>query len=407
MVKRALLAVGVLALLLILCFVSVSPAVPLQPRATAADISAGREAAEQIKDARGKTTKLHLTGREVEAVGTLMREASGITHAQTLLDEEGLHAAASLPIGLGLWVNGSVSVSGKHTGFPDLKVTLGRVTFPAALSRWGAATVRFILTLKGVKLPTLDTMVQSIAVTPQSVAATLALPKSTGLLEQAVAAAGEQIDNTKVAQVYCQLAPLATQKPEFTALVNRAFANAPADNPQDHNRAALIALAFHVVGNQAYKLAPDALDEIRKCLPKDAKLAVTHAKLASRADLAKHWAFSAALSAKLGQNRAVALGELKELRDSLGGGSGFSFVDLAANRSGLRTARYALAPETALTTARALTTVTEDALLPLSLREGQEGLTEAEFIDRFGALDEVRYSQAANAIDQRLTFPAR
>lgn len=58
--------------------------------------------------------------------------------------------------------------------------------------------------------------------------------------------------------------------------------------------------------------------------------------LFKRTDLAQHFIGAVVLSASMNRRVANALGEAKELSDSQAGGSGFSFVDLAADKAGSR-----------------------------------------------------------------------
>ncbi|MEY2666111.1 MAG: hypothetical protein RLZZ384_282, partial [Pseudomonadota bacterium] len=70
--------------------------------------------------------------------------------------------------------------------------------------------------------------------------------------------------------------------------------------------------------------------------------------LYKRPDLAQHFMGAAALTASTNSQVANALGEVKELRDSKNGGSGFSFVDLAADKVGSRFGEIAVSsPENA------------------------------------------------------------
>lgn len=55
-----------------------------------------------------------------------------------------------------------------------------------------------------------------------------------------------------------------------------------------------------------------------------------------RGDLPRHFAVSAALTVLSDQHRSLAVGIAKEVSDSNPGGSGFSFVDMAANKAGIR-----------------------------------------------------------------------
>jgi histidinol phosphatase-like PHP family hydrolase len=62
--------------------------------------------------------------------------------------------------------------------------------------------------------------------------------------------------------------------------------------------------------------------------------------LRGRDDLTKHFIYSAALQQLGDVNIGFSIGEAKELLDSVSGGSGFSFADLAADKAGLKFAEY-------------------------------------------------------------------
>ena len=64
--------------------------------------------------------------------------------------------------------------------------------------------------------------------------------------------------------------------------------------------------------------------------------------LARRPDLQQHFIYSASLHVLGNQRLSSAVGEAKELLDSVNGGSGFSFVDLLADRTGIRFAKVAV-----------------------------------------------------------------
>src|SRR5690606_18694468 len=122
--------------------------------------------------------------------------------------------------------------------------------------------------------------------------------------------------------------------------------------------------------------------------------------LAGRDDLPKHFALSAAMAAVIPPHVTRAMGEWKELDDSLPGGSGFSFVDLAADRAGLHLARAAVADErSAVLVARRLAAAKESDLLPPTVRKLDEGMDEAGFRRRYGSLDAQAYLGAVRGID--------
>lgn len=76
---------------------------------------------------------------------------------------------------------------------------------------------------------------------------------------------------------------------------------------------------------------------------RDRRLRFVHpGSLLGRRDLAQHFFISAALSAVFSPALAEGVGLEKELRDARPGGSGFSFVDLAADLAGIQFARRLL-----------------------------------------------------------------
>ncbi|MEC7534389.1 MAG: hypothetical protein VYB96_06665 [Pseudomonadota bacterium] len=82
--------------------------------------------------------------------------------------------------------------------------------------------------------------------------------------------------------------------------------------------------------------------------------------------------------------------------------SGFSFVDLAADRSGIMTAQALLEPAR-LEDARArLLRAGEADLLPAATLELSDGLTDAQFARRYGATDDPRFAEKVKQIDAML-----
>lgn len=181
--------------------------------------------------------------------------------------------------------------------------------------------------------------------------------------------------------------------------MNRLFAAAPSADEANYNRAAFAALALLVVGEQAEALAPEAASLAKNCRPPNQPV-----QLHGREDLAKHWVFSAALTSVLGARVAANLGEWKELSDSLPDGSGFSFVDLAADRAGMQAALLAQDPQTSVLAPRALRSAQQEDLLPQALLDAPEGLSQASFSDRFDSLGAQRYNEAVARIDQILVL---
>lgn len=125
--------------------------------------------------------------------------------------------------------------------------------------------------------------------------------------------------------------------------------------------------------------------------------------LGARWDLMAHFLYSAGITLATQQGIGIAAGEFKELLDSGGGGSGFSFPDLAADRAGVRFATEATASESS---ARQLQQVIvenvgEGVFFP-SVSGLPEGLREKQFQKEYGSTQSETYRKQVALIDQRI-----
>jgi uncharacterized protein YfiM (DUF2279 family) len=393
--------VALILLTLSFAFLSVTPSVGYQKKASAADIAAAGDVISQLTAAQdgGTAVRLSLNARELRAIALMAGETTGAERIEAKVGSGVFTARTSLPLLNGIWINTVATVTGSHTGFPAMHLQVGRVTLPAVVARWSPDLIRWMFLRKGTELPDLDLLVRHFSVGENAVIAELALSGKGDSIRTLVRAAGQPVNEVLASQIFCRLARKSLVAPttQLAPLVQEAFRGAGGPDPADYNRSAFIAVAFIVVGEQAHALAPSAVETSRSCRPPAQSVV-----LRGRPDLAKHWAFSAALTAVLGEQTSGSLGEWKELHDSLPLGSGFSFVDLAADRSGFQVARKALNPQSAVRTTQSLQNVTEQRLLPDRLLEGLEGLDEAVFVSSFGGRDESRYREAIRRIDRYL-----
>ncbi len=125
----------------------------------------------------------------------------------------------------------------------------------------------------------------------------------------------------------------------FRQLLRIAFAYAE-DNSHGTdavmpNRAAILALGKILGEDKLSRIGGRDLD-LGDSAPRDRLRQRT--LLAGRNDLSRHYWVSAALTVLSDAPRAMTVGLSKELMDSTPGGSGFSFVDMAANATGIRLA---------------------------------------------------------------------
>jgi hypothetical protein len=115
-----------------------------------------------------------------------------------------------------------------------------------------------------------------------------------------------------------------------------------------------------------------------------------------RYDLARHFAVAAMLVGLQGQESAETLSVAKELLDSSGGGTGFSFADLAADKAGIRLATDLLAEKLKLDAIAENFSV--DGYLP-DIRELPEGMTTMQFINQYGGKDDPRFVRMIEEIE--------
>lgn len=120
--------------------------------------------------------------------------------------------------------------------------------------------------------------------------------------------------------------------------------------------------------------------------------------VSGRRDLAKHFFLSACLTAAADAEQADRLGIAKESLDAQGG-SGFSFVDLAANRAGIRFAKSLL--EGRLSTARLAQSYRPQLYMP-SIKGLPEGLQNDELLKQFGVPGDPRFDAQLQAINDRI-----
>jgi hypothetical protein len=125
----------------------------------------------------------------------------------------------------------------------------------------------------------------------------------------------------------------------FLRLLEIAFAYAE-DNSHGTdavlpNRAAVLALGKLLGDDNVARVGGRDLD----LGPGDDRAALRRRiRIGDRTDLSQHFWVSAALAVLSDEQRSLAVGLSKEAMDSTPGGSGFSFVDMAANTAGIRLA---------------------------------------------------------------------
>lgn len=383
-----------------------APLIPDPPPPTAAQVESARGAARQFKSVEARRGKIavRFDAAQIDALGTMASSAFDPDRLRIVNRGGMVVAAGSHRLPLGRWLNITIGTRGGGDGFPPVRITIGSARFSPWASRWIVRATRRAIILRGAEIPPLDLLVRRVRVQPNSVSAFVTLPADLGL--------GAQLPSDEVrasarlvGQVYCRLAKLQTAEPstDFTVHVRRAFSILPkAAATPVANRAAIVALAMITVDPRVGELVDLAPATLARC-----RIAPTDTTLNGRIDLPKHWALSAVLAATTGTRFSQAIGEWKELADGIarapdlavGDPSGFSFLDLAADRSGFLIAGLAVDPATAARTAAAMANATPDDLLPPPLMRLPDGIPNAAFVARYGSTKDPRFLAATTRID--------
>ncbi len=121
-----------------------------------------------------------------------------------------------------------------------------------------------------------------------------------------------------------------------------------------------------------------------------------------RSDLAQHFIGSAALTASVNNQVAKVVGEEKELSDAHSG-SGFSFIDLAADKAGTRFGEVATAsPESARQLQLEMMQIKDYTDFMPDPRDLPEKMNEADFKKRYGSIQSADYREISKKIDARI-----
>lgn len=179
-----------------------------------------------------------------------------------------------------------------------------------------------------------------------------------------------------------------------------ARAREQSQTPQDavlHNKAVIFALAVYVGHHRVGTLIGDIQPNSDKAL-KPRRGAVLH----NRNDLARHFIISAALELMAEQGMSLAIGEFKELMDRGNGGSGYSFVDLAADMSGTEFAKVATNPSTALDVQNTIARIQSELEIIPSIDGLPEGLSKQAFTNQYQKVDSEDYLKEVQEIKRRI-----
>jgi len=163
---------------------------------------------------------------------------------------------------------------------------------------------------------------------------------------------------------------------------------------REENRAVLLVLATYANGRS---LAPAIFPGWgAPVLPKRELL------LSRRADAAQHFTASAVLAASGHRAFADVVGLAKEFNDAHGG-SGFSFIDLAADRAGALFGKMATgSEESARRVQEVMAALQDESVFMPAIRDLPENLRAEDFAERYGDTESPQFQALKKLIEERI-----
>ncbi len=353
------------------------------PRGTAYGLSRLELSENDLNLALGHVLQQHLDGRALVSLSPGRLHGQFTWHLPKNLTRPYLNVALDVEA-----QNGRSRITGLRLGQLDLPVELD--------GRWLADLLGRIFSRE--ELPLIHSRVRRLVIGPRGM--TLYYQWDPELLNQARGLVMDDAERETVLLHYRALALRLRQSPDSLAKLLRDSLRLAAERSREQgdeiteNRAALVALGLYALGQGADRLLGSG-----ESLP---ALPAGWVRLQGREDLARHFLVSAALSASSDSALSDVIGLYKEWSDSRGG-SGFSFVDLAADRAGTR---FGAAATTDAVSARRLLRIAagelgDQDLLP-PVQDLPENMSEEDFQQAFGGIGEPRYQRMLDTIERRL-----
>jgi len=160
-----------------------------------------------------------------------------------------------------------------------------------------------------------------------------------------------------------------------------------------HNEAAIWALAI-TYGNPRFA-------QLLGITPTNMQL--DRISLKGRGDLALHFLYSAMLEINGGAETAFNIGEMKELMDSMNGGTGYSFADIVADVAGIQFAKFMRNKNhNLIASTQKLVNESDSELYMMSVKFQPEGLSDVAFKRQFGGVDSLEYKKAVAVIQDNI-----
>ena len=366
------------------------------------------------------TKEIPVTGQDLESIIAFAARGVRSARADAQINAQGLDAQLTLALPanpVGRYLNLGFGILPSDQGVVLKHVSFGKTVFSAqflvpALS-WGidlvlgqgsGATITSMIS--GVRFAD-DKMI--LTVTPGQDRSKLLSEKLNGLFDKIKDSEQLRIADPEIVQIYySRLQQIAAEVrggyvplnkyigPVFELAASRSTLGEA--QAVTENQAAIMALAIYFGDSRMKKL----VDVTTENYFAGSKLGSHNVTVNRRHDLVQHYLTSAGLQLAAGAGIANAIGEFKEITDTLRGGSGFSFSDIAGDRAGVVMAEKASSNKDALRIQSVLAKVkTEDDFFP-DISGLPDNMTQKEFEQRYGDVESPRYRELLADIEGRI-----
>ena len=393
------------------------PLVPSSPAADYNDVATGKallkRVLRQVETAGERGTTVAIEGSELRSLATLGSRSLPWLDAEVSLAPSEISHRMTItvpPTPLGRYLNVSLAIAPSDNGIAIARLQTGALPLPGGwvLPAIAALADRF---LPDSQVGLLLASVKGVQIVGDRALFRIEPPADVkARLKQTVrdvqAARLPEGEAGRVAHYYELLATLGRQRrgrrESLDAFIDPLFAaarqRAADSSARAENRAAIWALAIYFSYGSFENLLGDLVSSQRRLV-----FPAWQVTLGGRRDLMQHFVYSAGIALATQQGIGFAAGEFKELLDSGSGGSGFSFADLAADRTGVRFVEAATASEaTALALQDSLARHKGESAFFPDVTGLPEGLGDAQFRAAYGDTDSAAYARQVALIDRRI-----
>lgn len=411
-IKIFCLSCFLFGLVIIFLLIDLSPTLEAESHKQVQSAESVQELIEGLRQSlhnRYDAQTLRVDAKQTDSLAGFVQRAVGKTDATVEFGEPLVKLVASHQVDLMVgtfYLNLEIEVE-EGPGFKLNSVKVGDLTIPGKVALPIAEYLANTYTSSNVASTALST-IRSIDVEPSAIAIELA-PIDGLLRELKNMETGGDREDTRILKIrvahYLRfldtvyLPPTSDASLAFymQALFEEASILSQQSSATLENEAAILALAIYAGHRRFARFVGDLSFAIEN-IPQIENKPV----LFSRQDLSLHFIYSAAIKLLSQEEISIAVGEFKELMDRAQGGSGYSFIDLAADMSGAHFAELAVDPQYALHLQAILKSAADERLFMVSIDNLEEGLSKQEFTNKYSEVDSPKYKYVINKIENDL-----